>query len=465
MTGTGQGQTKEGLFNRMGGAFSRWAQKYMPDPGVFAVVLTVAAFLLALGVTHTPALQVLSNWYAGFWELLAFGMQIAVMIITGGVLAETPTIQRGMMRIARIPKSGAQAAMLLTFLNTLVSYVHTGLSLVASAIVAKYMAKSLRQRGKPVEYSLLVACAYVGQMTWCFGLSSTVGLTIATPGHFLESEMGVIPFRAFLVNPMNIFIAAGLLILLPVFAYLLHPKGAAAPIPDYALPYLEDSPAESGTQVKAVRQHYDTVGEKLSNSRVLCWILAAMGLIYIIYHFVVKGFSIDFNLLNTLFMFMGLLLHGNLANYFRAFSRNAVNASGVIAQYPLYAGIMGIIKYSGLTGVIAGAIVSISTPGSFYFWTFVFASIVNMFVPAGGGQWAVQGAITAESAKLIGADVLKASMCVAYGNCWTNMAQPFWALAVLGVSGLKAKDIMGYSMALMLLGGIVFFAGVIFFPV
>lgn len=151
-----------------------------------------------------------------------------------------------------------------------------------------------------------------------------------------------------------------------------------------------------------------------------------------------------------------MILHKNIANYVRAVSEAVSGAAGIIFQFPLYAGIQGIIKYSGLVNILSSAIVAISTPKTFYLWTFLTAAIINMFVPSGGGQWTVQGPIAIASAEMMGADVIKTCLMVGYGNTWTNMFQPFWAIALLGITGLKAKDIMGYSTAIMICGGIVY---------
>lgn len=123
------------------------------------------------------------------------------------------------------------------------------------------------------------------------------------------------------------------------------------------------------------------------------------------------------------------------------------------------------IQYSGLVDILSKAMVSISTPGTFYLYTFLSASLVNMFVPSGGGQWVVQGPIAIDSAMMMDANIIKTCLAVAYGNTWTNMAQPFWAIALLGVTGLQARDIMGYSMAIMLMSGLIFILAVTFLPV
>lgn len=450
---------KENVLIGIGATLTRWSQKYMPDPSVFAVLLTLLAFLMAIGITDTTVFQAIENWYKGLWQLLVFAMQMCLMMITGAAITETPLVKKWIDRISAIPKDGKQATFVVAMASILISYFHFGLSLVCSALLAKNIARSLTKQGKPCEYSL-IAAAYLGQMTWCVGFSNSVGLLIATPGHFLESEMGIIPLTSYIFNPMNMVLAICFLAV-PFFAASLHPKGAnVTPIPDYAMKVLMDEPV-----IEQKREKYDTIGEKLNNSRLMAWAICLIAFVYVGRYFYLNGFMLDLNTLNTIFLFAGLALHGCLGNYVSAFRNGTSSVSGVIFQFPLYAGIMGIIQFSGLATIMADWIVAISTPGTFFVWTFISASIVNMFVPSGGGQWAVQGPIAVRSAAMMDMNVLKASQCVAYGNSWTNMCQPFWALALLGFTGLKAKDIMGYSTAIMLFAGIMFLGVILLLPV
>jgi short-chain fatty acids transporter len=208
-----------------------------------------------------------------------------------------------------------------------------------------------------------------------------------------------------------------------------------------------------------------SVGDLLNHSRILAGLLALMGVVYIVWHFYTKGFSIDINVVNFIFLIAGILLHGNISNYLRAVKSAVGGVSGVIFQFPLYAGIMGMVQYSGLVDILASGMVSISNASTFYLMTFLSSSVVNLFVPSGGGQWTVQGPIAIQSAKMMDANIIKTCLAVAYGNTWTNMFQPFWAIALLGITGLKAKDIMGYSTAIMLLSAPIFILCTLFLPV
>jgi short-chain fatty acids transporter len=445
-------QRKGNAIASMGISFTKWSMKYMPDPSIFAVVLTLIAFILGIALAKQTPLLMIQHWYRGFWSLLAFAMQMALIIVTGSCVADAPAVKKIIRSLAKMPKTGAQAAMLITFVSVLVSYLHWGLTLVVSALLAKEIAKQMRKNMVPFEYGLLAAAAYLGQMTWHGMTSASIGLLIATPGHFLEKQIGVIPMAQYMFNPMNITVTILLLVLPPLFAYIMHPsKDNIAQLEPEVIAVIE---AESETVVKLPDN--PTVGDRLNHSRILAGLLALMGVVYIIWHFVTKGFNLDINVVNFVFLVAGIILHGKIANYLRAIKNAVSGVSGVIFQFPLYAGIMGMVQYSGLVDILAGAMVSISTSSTFYLMTFLSSSVVNLFVPSGGGQWTVQGPIAIKSAQMMDANIIRTCLAVAYGNTWTNMIQPFWAIALLGITGLKAKDIMGYSTAIMILSGPIF---------
>ena len=447
---------------RMGNVLLRWSLKYMPDASIFAVVLTFIAFLLGVFVAKQGPMQMVKNWYQGFWELLAFSMQMALIVVTGSCVANAPLVKRGINRLAAIPKTSKQAVYLVTLVSILVSFVHWGLSLVVGALLAKELARNLRIKKIPFEYGLLAAGAYVGQMTWHGMLSASIGLSIATSGHALEDMIGVIPMSEYMLNPMNIIVTIALAVFPPLFACLLQPKNAAdfQPLDDEAIHAIE----KEDMQISK-RPENASVGDFLNYNPVIAWVIGIMGFIYVFWRLGTRGIAgLDIDLLNFIFLFGGILLYGNIANYVRAVKEAVGGVSGIIFQFPLYAGVLGMVKYSGLVTILANGIVAISNDVTFYLWTFLSASLVNMFVPSGGGQWAVQGPIAIESAKIMGANMVKTCLMIAYGNTWTNMAQPFWAIALLGITGLKAKDIMGYSIAIMLLSGFIFI-GASFLPV
>lgn len=445
--------SKGSFITRMGNSCLRFSLKYMPDASIFAVVLTIIALILGITLAKQTPVQMIGHWGKGFWELLAFAMQMALIVVTGSAIANSPIVKKGIRRLASIPKSSKHAVWMVTFVSVLVSYLHWGLSLIVGALLAKEIAKQLRIKKIPFEYGLIAACGYVGQMTWHGMLSASIGLSIATPGHILESEMGIIPMSDYMINPMNIFVTIALLILPPLAASMMHPKDKDV------MPLEEDALRAIETEDVTIRKRPEnpSVGDILNYSPIIAAAIGLLGLFQVVRSFAANGFSaLDINMVNFIFLFVGILLYGNIANYVRAVGAAASSTAGIIFQFPFYAGIMGMIKYSGLVAILANGIVAISTETTFYLWTFLSASVVNLFVPSGGGQWTVQGPVAIASAQMMNANMVKTCLMVAYGNTWTNMFQPFWAIALLGITGLKAKDIMGYSTAIMLCSGIIF---------
>ena len=445
--------SKGSFITRMGNSCLRFSLKYMPDASIFAVVLTIIALILGITLAKQTPVQMIGHWGKGFWELLAFAMQMALIVVTGSAIANSPLVKKGIRRLASIPKSSKHAVWMVTFVSVLVSYLHWGLSLIVGALLAKEIAKQLRIKKIPFEYGLIAAGGYVGQMTWHGMLSASIGLSIATPGHILESEMGIIPMSDYMINPMNIFVTIALLILPPLAASMMHPKDKDV------MPLEEDALRAIETEDVTIRKRPEnpSVGDILNYSPIIAAAIGLLGLFQVVRSFAANGFSaLDINMVNFIFLFVGILLYGNIANYVRAVGAAASSTAGIIFQFPFYAGIMGMIKYSGLVAILANGIVAISTETTFYLWTFLSASVVNLFVPSGGGQWTVQGPVAIASAQMMNANMVKTCLMVAYGNTWTNMFQPFWAIALLGITGLKAKDIMGYSTAIMLCSGIIF---------
>jgi short-chain fatty acids transporter len=212
-----------------------------------------------------------------------------------------------------------------------------------------------------------------------------------------------------------------------------------------------------------------TPADKMERSRILWIIILVMGFAYIIYNFSKVGFNLSLDFVNFIFMYVGILLHGNLRKYIDAITEAASSAGGIILQFPFYAGIMGMMTGANpetglsLAGVISNAFVSISTARTFPLFTFWSAGIVNFFVPSGGGQWAVQAPIMMPAGDVLGVLPAKTAMAIAWGDAWTNMIQPFWALPALSIAGLSARDVMGYCVITLLFSGLIISAGFLIF--
>lgn len=435
----------------------------MPDPFLFAILLTFLTLILGVIFTDSGPFAMLKHWNKGFWELLTFAMQMCLILVTGYALATTKAVRRAIEALADIPKTGAGAATLVALVAIIAAYINWGLGIIVGALMARQVALRGYQKKVAMHYPLLGAAGYAGLAVWHGGFSASAPLLVATDGHFLADKIGIIPVSQTLFSPLNIVVAVFLIIGLPFLFRFLTPVDESETVTiDKVLPNIDDFLAEK--EEDSEQQRRDTVASKLEHSMAISIIVGVMGLIIVVWYFVTKGFKLNLNIVNFTFMIVGILLHRTPINYVRAIAEGTRGCAGIILQFPFYAGIMGMMKYSGLIVVIAGWFVAISNQFTYPLFTFISASLVNIFVPSGGGQWAVQGPVVVEAAKTIGVSYSKTIMALAYGDQWTNLFQPFWALALLGLTGLKARQIMGYCMAVMLIGLVFFILALVFLP-
>ncbi|MDF2682111.1 MAG: hypothetical protein K0R47_3301 [Brevibacillus sp.] len=435
--------------------FSTLVQKFLPDPFVFALILTIILFACGLIFTDHGPIQMVQFWGNGFWNLLAFAMQMALVLVTGHALASSPLVSRSLTRLAGIAKTPVQGVILVTLGSALACLINWGFGLIVGALFAKEVAK----RVPGSDYRFLIACAYIGFLTWHGGLSGSVPLTAATPGNPMEKTAGLIPLTDTIFTGYNLFITIALLIALPIMTRLMMPTGKEVVEIDPQL-FAREEVAAAAEATEPSEKTFATVME---NSRILTVIICALGFAYLIYYFANKGFKVDINTVNLLFFVTGLLLHGTPLSYMKAVGNAAKGTAGILIQFPFYAGIQGMMEQSGLGGMMTNAFISISTPETFPFLAFLSSGFVNFFVPSGGGHWVVQGPFIMPAAQQLGVDAGIAAMAIAYGEAWMNMAQPFWALPALAIAGLGVRDIMGYCVTTLLVSGIIFAVGLSFF--
>lgn len=419
-------------------------QRFLPDPYLFAVMLTFIVFLMGMFIAGSSPLDMVLYWGNGFWSLLAFSMQMALVLVTGHTLASSPPFKRILGGIAGAMKSPAQAVMTTTFVALVAAWINWGFGLVIGALLAKEMAKKV----KGCDYPLLIACGYIGFLIWHAGFSGSVPLTIATKGHFMEELIGIIPTSETIFAGFNLAPIVILLIVLPLLAKAMMPDEDKIITIDPSL--ISDNETAAGLDKSAM-----TPAEKMENSSIISILVAALGLAYVVWYFGTKGFKLNLNIVNFTFLFLAILFHGTPRKFLDALGEAAKGTAGIILQFPFYSGIMGMMVTSGLAAIISQWFVNISTPTTFPLFSFLSAGLVNLFVPSGGGQWAVQAPIMIPAGMDLGVPVAKTAMAVAWGDAWTNMIQPFWALPALGIAGLGARDIMGYCVMALLVSGII----------
>ena len=434
--------------------------KYLPDPFLFAIILTFIVFAAGIGMTGQGPLDMMLHWANGFWGLLSFSMQMAMVLVLGNTMASAGVFKKGLRSIASTAQTPSRAIMITAFVSAVCCWINWGFGLVIGALLAKEIAKQV----KGVDYRLLIASAYSGFVVWHGGMSGSIPLGVAAVGAdgVVANTGGVvtaaIPTSLTIFSPMNLVISAIIIIGLPFVCRAMMPDKEHTIEVDAAL-LVED--AEKVYKI-------ETPADKLEHSRIIWAIVLILGFAYIIYNIALNKLnSLNLNFVNFIFMFAGILLHGNLKRYIDAFADSAKSCSGILLQFPFYAGIQGMMTGAvagvSLAGVISTFFVGIATTTTFPLFTFLSAGIVNFFVPSGGGQWAVQGPIMMPAGLEIGVPAAKTAMAIAWGDAWTNMIQPFWALPALGIAGLSAKDIMGYCVITLLFSGIVIGAGFLIF--
>lgn len=429
------------MFQVFSSFFNRVMQRYTPDPFVLAVLITFIVFVSGVGLTDTQPLKMITHWGNGFWKLSVFTMQMAMILIGGYVVASAPAIDKFLTRVSRNVKTPVRAALVTTLVATIGCWINWGFGLVAGAIVARKIIKVL----PTANFKLLVACAYSGFLVWHGGLSGSIPLLIATPGNFTEAIMGgIVPVNLTIFSPFNLALSAcaGLTVLLT--NYLMAKQDHDDPI------YIKDDFNEIEPE-----PHKKVPAEYLEQSRIIAGLVALMGFSYIGLKIYYGTFSMNLNDTNFIFLFLGFALHGNPQNFANAVVEAAKKVGPILLQFPFYAGIMGMMTDSGLVHVISDFFVQISTLDTFYLYTFYSAGFLNLFIPSGGGQWAIQGPIMIEAARSIGADTIKTAMAIAWGDAWTNMMQPFWALPTLAIAGLHLRDMIGYCIMILFSTGIV----------
>lgn len=436
------------MFAKVSYFFVKVMNRYSPSPFAFCVLLTLAMMGFSLILTDQSLGQVGEAWGKGLWSLLGFSMQMALILVTGHTLAKAPVIGRTLDRLAGGIKTPKSAIFAVTLVALIGCWFNWGFGLIAGAVFAKALARQV----KGVDYPLLVASAYSGFLIWHGGLSGSIPLALATEGADLVKLSGqtitnAVPISQTLFSPLNLTIVAGLLVGLPVLNMLMLPKSPHIADPAKLMEALPELPPTN------------TPAQKIDDSRLLALGLLAMGAVYLYGHFSANGANLALNVVIGLFLFLGIALHGTLERYNRAVEDAVKGIAGIVLLFPFYGGIMGLMMGADAQGVSLGslvshAFVSVANRDSFAVLAFLSAGLVNVFVPSGGGQWAVQGPIVLPAGVALGVAPEVSAMAIAWGDAWTNMIQPFWALPLLGIAGLDARAIMGYCLMALIYSGV-----------
>lgn len=445
------------MINKILKFFLNFMQKYLPSPFTLAWIITLFVSIMALIFTPTNPIQIVNLWGNGLYNLLGFGMQMSLMLISGYALASSKIVNKLLKRIVKIPKTPVQTILFIGFSSMFLYFLNWGLGLIAGGLLVKEAAK----QHKNVDFRLLVTAAFSGIIITHGGLSASVPLLINTPGHFSEKEIGLVPLTQTIFGTQSLFITITLIIVIPLVCLLMMPKKKEDLVLADQSIFEEDEVEIS--EISEVPATDLCLSEKLDRSKILNATVWIMGLCFIVMYFIKNGFNLNINSIITIFIVLGILAHGSLNKYVEAFSKGTSTASGIILQFPFYAGIMGIMEGSGLVQLLSNWLIHSATNSTFELFCYFSSLIISIFVPSAGGHWAVQAPFMIPAANALGVESWRVAMGVAWGESIWNVVCPFWALPLLAIAKIKISDLIGYSVILFIIGNIVAITGIMLF--
>lgn len=358
-------------------------QRFLPEPFILSCLLTVFVIFFGMFATEQSLIQMIAHWGDGIWGLLSFAMQMALVLVTGSALANAPLIRKGLMKAAQLPRTSGQGIIAISIVSLLGAYINWGFGIVVSVLYAKEVAKHIKE----LDYRLAIASSYSGFLIWHAGLSASIPLTLASGGETLikttaGSLKEAIPITETLFSPYALVPIIVFFITMPLINRAMHPD--ANHTVTVAPNVFHEEAAAQETEVR-------TFAEKMENSIWITICIGLLGIIYMIHYFSTKGFNLTLDIVIFILLIAGLIFHRTPIQYIRAFSESTKSASGILLQFPFYAGIMGMMMGANseglsLGGAISNFFIQISNETTFPLFTFLSAGIVNIFVPSGGGS-------------------------------------------------------------------------------
>ncbi|ANH38590.1 Short-chain fatty acids transporter [Nocardioides dokdonensis FR1436] len=423
-------------------------ERFIPSALVFAIVLTFIVALLALLMTDTGPVDVVRGWGDGLSGLLAFMTQMSLILLLGHTLANTGPVRALLSRLGGLPKTALQGYLFVFLVASVACLITWGLGLVVGVLLAVEVAKQGREKGLRLHFPMLVAAGYSGYVIWHMGYSGSGTLTAATEGSFIAEQLGeTIPISETTFAWWNIVAIVATIVVVGIGLALVAPRGGDKIIELKPQAQFDDGPVIDDDVV--------TPADRVDASRIPTLLVGLALVAYLVVHYS-DGGTATLDVVNWTFLALIFLLVRSPLELIGLVKNAASNVGEILLQFPLYAGIMGIMATSGLITVFSDFMVETAGPSTFGVLVFLSAGVVNFFVPSGGGQFAVQGPVMLDAGGRLGVDPSITIMAIAYGDQWTNMIQPFWALPVLAISGLKIRDILGYTMVTLIASGLVF---------
>jgi short-chain fatty acids transporter len=420
--------------------FARRAGDYVPDAAASSVIM----LFLLVGISLALGDSVVTNveaYYRGLWMLLPFSMQMTLILVLSSVLSMTDAFRRAVRHVAELPRTVTQVIALAVLVNSVLSYLYWGLSLAMGPLIAVYFAEAAERKGLRVDFPFLLATVFAAGSVWQYGLSSTAALLMATPGHFLEKQTGIMALGTTIGSLPALLVIAVFPLALILLARFLMPQ-QAKPISAFPNAAALAQPArESGLEPAPAAPGFSGWTERTS---LLPFLLCIALATWLYHHFVNKNLGLELNSMITVLLLLALLMQRNFGAFSRAMAKAVVSCWPVIVLYQLYGGVAGVLQFTRVGTWFAQVFSDVATPLTFPLLTAIGASIIAIFVPSSGGQWIIQGFVTVSAANAVGATPQQGLLALGVGDQMGNLLAPFWVVVAAGIARIDFREIFGH---------------------
>jgi short-chain fatty acids transporter len=434
------------MLTRAANAAARWSARWVPNAFVIACLLTLVVFALVIAVAGKDPIAAQAYWVKGFWELLELAMQMSLIVLTGYVVAVSPAVSRLLEFTAGLATTTTGAVMLMGLVSMGASWLHWGLGLIAGPTFLQFLVR----KHPRIDYRLAVAAGYLGSTcTWHAGLSGSAPLLMATPKNFMEAQVGLIPISTTTFSAFNLILTAVVVVVMSATLRRLYPRDAdvatSVDVVGGSRAHADDMPVDPHAQNRGGDGAPGfSLADAFENRYALNLVMGLLGLSGAWTLYAENGYRMSLNVFNFAFLFVALMLHPSPASFTRAATRGATYLHGIVVQFPFYAGMYGLIRYSGLAEIIGRWFVSIASPRTFPVIIYWYSGVLSYFIPSGGSKWAVEAPYVVSAAQALAVPIPHAILAYAWGDMSTHFLQPFWAIPLLAIARVEFKDIVGY---------------------
>lgn len=431
---------------RIGNAFNNFAQEYLPDSLTIAIILAILVFLIGSVGTRTSPIAMAGYFTDGMWNLLSFGMQVCVMMLFSAMLAKTKPMAKVMNKLADIPKTATQAYIFGVIMFMIINSIQSTFEIPFAAIYAKTVSKKV----KGIHFPYLLALGYVAEMMWQCAIGGTIPLLVATEGSYAAVAAGrVIPMTETVLSLQNILTTIILFITIPILARLMMPTDPNE-IEEYDPSKYEDEVFE------CERPANPTFAQKIMYSRIPTLVIGIIALVPAIMAVAKSGINaLNINTVNLILFALCFLMVDHGAEFMKRVSGSVSAAGPTIVQFPIYAGIMGMMAGCGLITIVVSFFANIATAETLPNVVNISSSLLNFVILSCGSKFSIEAPIFFETANRLGANLANVAVANAWGDAVLKIMHPFYALPILAIGKIEAKDILGYTTVFAIWGVVV----------